>query len=461
MFSSRSFRFFIVLSIFLCLGVAFSVHADTTDPCDTSIAGQTNAQLQAALNACNADIAKWTTILNNTKQDSASYARDVAALTAKINVAQANIKAKNIAIANLTKDISNKQSTINSLEDQITQGKATLAEILRKTSQIDSYSLPEAILSDKGLSDFFVDVNAYSATDKALENVFAELQNNMTQTQAEKNALKKQQDAETNARAAIEVAKQQVEISQAQKQALLTDSKNKEMAYSQVLADRQAKAAQIRAALFPLRDAGPIPFGTALQYANDASAKTGVRPALILGILQQESNLGQNVGTCVIVDLTSGETKSINTGKIFPNGISPNRDLPVLQSLLATLGRDPFSTKVSCPLSYGYGGAMGPAQFLPSTWKIMSGRLSSVLGKPTPDPWNAQDAIMAMALFLKDLGASTGTYVNERTAACKYYSGMNCYSSSGRPNVGLSYGLSVMAKAQNIQLTMIDPLQGI
>jgi membrane-bound lytic murein transglycosylase B len=250
-----------------------------------------------------------------------------------------------------------------------------------------------------------------------------------------------------------------VEVANNQKKTLLADSQNKEKSYAQVLADRQAKAAKIRAILFPLVDAGAIPFGTALAYAEQASAKTGVRAALILGILQQESNLGANVGRCVITDLSTGQTKNVTSGYVWKNGIHPTRDLPLLQKILGNLGRDPLTTRVSCPIAGvpGYGGAMGPTQFIPSTWNIVAGKAASYLGKDTADPWNPADAIMASAILLQGNGAAAGTYEAERNAACKYYSGRVC---SAAKHIA-SYGNQVMGRASNIQLTMIDPLQNI
>ncbi|MFH1473132.1 MAG: lytic murein transglycosylase, partial [bacterium] len=424
--------------------------------CSDQVSGKSRAQLEADLEACNKEIEQWTDTLNKTRADSASFSRDVAALTAKINAAQASIKGKNIAIANLSKDIATKQAKISELDSRLAKGKQTVADILRKTNEIDSYSLAEAILGGKDFSEFFIDVDSYASTEKALEILFQELRGTRALTEAEKTELNKKKQAEANAKAVIEAAKKEVEVSQTEKKNLLAISQSKEKTYSQVLADRQARAAQIKAILFPLRDAGAIPFGTALQYAETANAKTGVRPALILGILQQESNLGANVGSCVITDINSGGTRSVNSGKVFSNGIHPTRDLPLLQSLLPALGRDPLNTKVSCPISstFGYGGAMGPAQFIPSTWKIMQNKVGDALGKDTPDPWAPADAIMAMALFLKDLGASAGTYTAERNAACRYYGGgSSCTTTTA------SYGNSVMAKATDIQNNMINPLQ--
>lgn len=427
--------------------------------CTSQIAGKSRAQLEAELEACNQEIAQWQTTLNNTKQESASFARDVAALTAKINAAQANIKGKNIAITNLTKDIAVKQSEITVLDDRIIKGKRAIAAILRKTNDINSYSLLETVLSDKNLSEFFVDMDAYASTEEALDNLFDELRTVKALTENEKAALAKKRRLEAAAKAALEASKKVVEVANAEKKTLLAVSQNNERTYSQVLADRQTKAAQIRAVLFPLVDAGAIPFGTALQYAETAGRYTGVRPALILGVLQQESNLGANVGRCVITNLSTGETRNPTTGYVWKNGIHPTRDLPLLQNILNNLGRDPLSTKVSCPIAGvpGYGGAMGPTQFIPSTWNLIAPKISTATGKPTPDPWNPADAIMAAAVLLAGNGAATQDWINERTAACKYYSGRICGTASHIMN----YGNQVMSRASTIQLTMIDPLQNL
>jgi len=452
-----------IFALVLTLGfLTVSNYTSAQNVCTDQILGKSRSQLEQELEACNKEIMEWTETLNKTKKDSASFTTDIAALTAKINIAKTNIKGKNIAIANLTKDIAIKQSKISILNARITKGQKAIADILRKTNDINSYSLIEAMLSDKNLSEFFVDIDTYASAERALANLFAELRTVRTLTEAEKTALNKKREAEAAARASLEASKKEVEVDQAEKKTLLAINKTKEKTYGQVLADRQAKAAQIRAVLFPLRDAGAIPFGTALQYAETASAKTGVRPAFILAILQQESNLGANVGSCVIINLATGETKGVNTGRTFSNGIHPTRDLPLLQTILGNLGRNALETRVSCPIVGvpGYGGAMGPAQFIPSTWNLIENKIASAVGKTTPDPWNPADAIMASAILLANLGADTRDFTNERTAACRYYSGKTCYT-NGRANIGLSYGNQVMARASNIQLTMINPLQNL
>ena len=219
----------IIFALVLILGffaVSNPNHILAQDACTDEILGKSRTRLEQELEACEREIAKWTATLNN-------------------------IKGKNIAIANLTKDIATKQSEISVLDTRITKGKKAIADILRKTNDINSYSLAEAMLSDKNLSEFFVDIDTYASAEQALANLFAELRKVRALTESEKTALNKKREAEAAARAALETSKKEVEIANAEKKTLLAVSQSREKTYEQVLADRQAKAAQIKAVLFP------------------------------------------------------------------------------------------------------------------------------------------------------------------------------------------------------------------
>ena len=92
-------------------------------------------------------------------------------------------------------------------------------------------------------------------------------------TERQRQQLKTKEELEMDAKQALESAKRKVELTEDEKQKLLSVSKSKEKTYEQLLAERKAKAAQIRSALFSLRDSSAIPFGDALAYAEAASAK--------------------------------------------------------------------------------------------------------------------------------------------------------------------------------------------
>jgi membrane-bound lytic murein transglycosylase B len=227
-----------------------------------------------------------------------------------------------------------------------------------------------------------------------------------------------------------------------QKEYLIKINKTNEKTYTQVLADQQAKAAEIRAKLFKLAGGSvAIPFGTALQYAQSASAKTGVSPAFVLAILTQESALGANVGKCYLSDTTTGAGYNVNTKVQYSNVMKPSRDLSPFLQITSRLGMDPLKTVISCPIpsAGGYGGAMGPAQFIASTWQTVSSRVSAITG--SSNPWGARDSITASSIYLSDLGANS-SYASQIKAACRYY---------GTGGSSCSYGTSVMSKVSGIQ----------
>ncbi len=372
---------------------------------------------------------------------------DVAYLNSQIKALQTKVKARALAIAQLKIAIKEKVATIGKLSEKIEKQHASIAQLLRNTNDFDNESFVHLVLSDSTLSDFYSDLESYASIKQAVKISVDEIRGIKTETETEKQDLEKKQNAEADAKADLESAQKKTSQSEAEKKQLLALSKNKEAEYKQLAAEKKAKADKIRSALFPLRDSAAIPFGTALTYAEAAQKKTGVRPAFVLAILQQESNLGANVGSCVITNLTTGETKGVKSGTIFANGIHPTRDLPLLQTIVTSVGRDPLTTRVSCPLaSGGYGGAMGPAQFIPSTWNMMKSRVANALGKVVPDPWNPQDAIMASSFLLSDNGAGVGGYTAERTAALKYFAGGNW----AKPGNAF-YGDQVMGRVAKIQ----------
>jgi hypothetical protein len=153
---------------------------------------------------------------------------------------------------------------------------------------------------------------------------------------------------------------------------------------------------------------------------------------------------------------SNGDGAGSRTGTIYRKVMNPTRDVPPFLIITGELGLDPHNTLVSCPQSVGWGGAMGPAQFIPSTWMIVRDKVASYLGKSTTNPWDPIDAFMASSIYLADLGAGKGGYSAERNAACRYFSGSACSKSS----LIAGYGDSVIVKATNIQENMIDVIQG-
>lgn len=459
----------IVTVIFICT-VFFSSMSGVSSQ---EISAQERARLEAEYNSLKKEIADLQKNLDALVSQKNTLKGDVSLLTAQIAKAEKEIKQRNITLTTLNSEINKKITSINFLEKKITNDKKLLANLLKKKNQNEVEPIFYLLLSSDNLSELITDIDNISSVNQGLQDLFVELGDAKAKTLEEKEMLDDRKNKELDAKYEVELKKKEIAKDEADKKKLLNIAIKTESNYQQVLADRQRKAEAIRSALFDLRDAGGISFAKALEYANYASVKTGVRSAMILAILSQESDLGKNIGSCYVSNLTTGDGVGKNTGSPFQRvmyaplpGSTSNRpnDAAAFQKITSDLGLVWATTPVSCPLGAvyyvgrGFGGAMGPSQFIPSTWQGFVPRLKNVLGVSTPNPWDPKHAIMATALYIADLGAGSGTYTAERNAACKYYSGAAC--TPGRKPANTFYGDQVIAKAEKFQ-NDIDFLKNI
>jgi len=433
---------------------------------DSADVAARRAELERTLAQIEAQIEAQKEILDDKQRERVSLERDIAILDAQIKKAKLSIKARDLTIQKLTTDIGTKSSTIDALDEKLQREKASLANILRKTNEIDNRTLVEFILDSEDVSDFFTDLDAFTVVKGALRESFYEIANTKTVTADEKSTLEVKRSEEHNLRTIQVLEKQKIEEQERKRSEILRVTKGQEAEYQKLIGSIEKTAAQIRAELFTLRDSAAIPFGEALELANFASSKTGVRPALILGVLKQETKLGEFLGT---------GTYSVD--------MHPTRDVPVYLELTRVLGLDPAKMPVSKQPGYGWGGAMGPAQFIPSTWACFGGlvnvsngkcgavsgsyagpwkydagkdKIRQLVGKNSPaNPWENKDAFMASGLLLKDNGAARGTYASERLAALRYFAG---WGNAEKPAYAF-YGEGVMGFAGEFQ-KLIDQLGG-
>lgn len=445
------FSFLLITSILFAGSInPLSVHADQA----LQNAQADRARLQSEYDQLVQEIAQKQKELDDQKGHSVSLSRDIAILTTQIKKAKLDIQAKNLVIKKLGGEITQKNQAIETLTTKIDTEKESLSQLIRKDRELDDKPLLSFILSRDSLSDAYGDIDAFASLKKGIKKSVDEINGIKVETESEKKTLEQKKNQAIDVKVQLETTKQKVESDEVQKQQLLSISKDKEKEYQQVLAAKAKRRAEILAILFNLRDASAIPFGKALEYANNASKSTGVTPAFILAIITQESNLGTDQGSCYVTNMDTGAGISSRSNKSYPNVMKPIRDTAPFMDITLALGRDPYKTLVSCPIasagSSSWGGAMGPAQFIPSTWKGIKNRVANALGVKVSDPWNPPDAFMASALFLADLGGVGDSYTSQIRAACKYY---------GSGGSTCAYGRQVMARADSIQKKMIDPLQ--
>lgn len=451
----------LVLLVFL-FGV-FEVGNISLAQTSSTLSPEDKVRLQAEFDSLQKEIADLQKNLDTLVLQKNTLKGDVSLLTAQIAKAEKEIKQRGITLTTLNTEIKQKVDNITSLEARIENDKKLLANLLKKKSQNEVEPIFYLLLSSADLSGLITDMDNIGSVNQGLQDLFAELRGVKTETQKEKEALDTKKNQELDAKYEVEQKKKAIVKNETEKKDLLNLTVKTESSYQTVLVDKQRRAEIIRSALFDLRDAAGISFAKALEYATYAAEKTSVRAAMILAILSQESDLGKNIGSCYVSDLTTGDGVGKNTGSKFGQVMKAPRDTVPFEQITKGLGLIWSVTPVSCPLGAvyyvgrGFGGAMGPSQFIPSTWQLFVPRLKTALGVSLPNPWDPKHAVMATAMYISDLGASSGTYTGERNAACRYYSGRAC--DNVKP-YNTSYGNSVIAKAEKFQAD-IDFLKSI
>lgn len=393
------------------------------------------ARLEAQLQQVERQILNQRVLVEGKRAERQSLERDLDIIDGEITQAQLGIEARAVAIAQLNDQIGDKEEVIIILNERLVKQRASLAELIRQTQSVDDYSLVEVMLSNKSFSEFFTDVESFRTVKDSLNNSLSALAEIKQDTEVQKTSLEQKQIDEAQMKQAQEIEKANIEAQEAQKERILTTTRGQEDAYQELLEAQQKTAAQLKAQLFQLLGGGgAIPFPDAVALAQVAESLTGTPAALILAILEQESSYGSNIGGCTMGDVSSGR-----------DIMHPDRDKPPFLVIAAELGFDPATQQVSCPLRrsdgtrIGWGGAMGPSQFIPSTWAIYGGfkrdssgiysyvqsqdAIRTLLGKSVPgNPFVNQDAFLATGLLLRDNGAN-GNYASDRLAALRYYAG--------------------------------------
>ena len=378
-------------------------------------------QLEQQLQAVESQIAALEQQLSTTKGEKKTLANKIKQLRNEQTRLQLQIKATNIKLNTLDKKITVTVKNIETNTVRIARLKTDLSKLIRLLHQKDQELLLLRLFTEKGISQAFTEVNNYHKLSNSLGSLVQETRKAQQELNTQQTAYEEQQD---DARELLSIAKiQQNSLTgKLDEQArLLEATQGLETTYQNLLKDSKKQAAEIRSRIYDLLGVSTqITFGQAVAIAQAVDKQTGVPAAFLLAILTQESNLGKNVGTCN----RPGDPPEKGWRVIM----KPTRDQEPFIAITAELGRDPDITPVSCPMrnkdgsQLGWGGAMGPAQFIPSTWMGYKDKVSAMTGKSPANPWDIRDAFMAAALLLKNNGAND-TKDGQWKAAMRYFSG--------------------------------------
>jgi peptidoglycan hydrolase CwlO-like protein len=376
-------------------------------------------------------ISKYRAGIRSNQEKARTLETDIAILDGQINSAELEIQRVDLIIRNLNNKIAEKEASIREIERQVDLEKTALAVLIREISLYDDVSLLEIILGRDQLSDFLSELRSLENFQGQIQQVLKEIYVLKSDLEQQKVILNEEKEEQIALRFIQEEQRMSLESNKNQKKTLLNQTKGQENLFSQLVQKTELDIEVIKNRLYFLKGIitdGQLRFEDAYKFAKFAAIYTGIRPAFLLAILSRESGLGKNVGT--------------GTWRV---DMKPSQRKYYLQ-ICDKLGISPDKYLVSKKVWYGWGGAMGPAQFMPATWLGYETRVTEITGNNPASPWNVKDAFVASALYLVNKGADQKTYDTEWKSAMIYLAGSNW----SKPYLAF-YGDQVMALAAQFQ----------
>jgi peptidoglycan hydrolase CwlO-like protein len=401
-------------------------------------------------------IEQYEANIEKTEKEKRTLRNQISILRNRIAKLDAQIRQGNIAIRNLGVQITDIENSIEDTSLRIKNSRERLAALLRVINRDAQQPLVEIFLAGETLSDFFNNLNALEILNTKNKEIFNELVELKFSLDEQKELTEDQRRKEKSIVSERLLLKQERVKAREEQERLMRMTEAEHREYLRKKREAEESVAEIRARIVRLLD---VPEGELLSFeellgvARWVQTETGIRPAFLLSIIAQESAMGRNVGGCHLVNFETSEGVCVRLGGIctyigrrVPRIMIPSH-IPYFLNITRELGRDPKNTPVSCVMlrdgrPFGFGGAMGPAQFIPKTWMLVRDEVSVVINR-FPNPWKIHDSFLASGMYLRKHGGTE----NELRAAMRYFSG-----SRWSPWEERIYGRPVITRANCFQV---------
>ena len=396
---------------------------------------------QQQINEIQRQIDEYQKQIETNRSQAWTLETEISSLNAQIKQIELTIRSLELSINQTSIEISDTESKISDAENKIATHKDAIAQFLKITNENDQKTLTEILLSNENLSDFFTAINDVRVNQEKLQATIIEMKQLKIEQEAEQEKLEDKRSEFERLRGLESIEKRSLGQNKLTKDKILKDTKGQEKKFQELVVKSQKNIEALRSQITYLELNG-VTAEEAVKYGQLAAIATNIRPAYLIAVLEVESGLGRNVGKCNRVE----DPPEKHWEKIMHT-----RDHQPFLLITSRLGLNPETTAVSCPQyvngkRYGWGGAMGAAQFIPSTWLAYEAEVSGIVDR-TANPWNIEDAFMAAAVKLARGGANVKTRATEIAASKAYYSG-NSRCSSAPCN---SYANAIQRKATDIE----------
>src|SRR3989344_2197452 len=346
--------------------------------------------------------------LQNVDKEKRTLANETETVNSEIKSRELEIRKLDVAIRKAGIEIKNKSERIAVLSQKIGKNRKALASSLFVLYTYGQDNTLSVLLKNQNLSDFFGALHGIEKVQSSIETSLGEFKEERELVEREKAELQEFEEEQQDLKALQEVERRFLAQKKKEKEELLRLTKGKEALFQQLLQSKKRDITTLKTQLFYLEKTG-ITAEEAVRLATLAANRAGIRPAFLLALLEVET--GQQFEDGVIsvgTNLGTGNWKR-DLYDCYVNLRRPGTaeaEKRAFMEITGKLGLDPDRMPVSRKPNYGCGGAMGSAQFLPTTWLRFESKVSSLTGHNPPSPCNVEDAFTASAVFLASAGAN-------------------------------------------------------
>jgi len=327
-----------------------------------------------------------------------------------IDSVRSQIQKTENTIKDFDQKINIKQNQVEEIEKRINFQRGILKEYVR-LMRYGNDELDLILMNQKkDIGDYFATMDNFEIVQVKIKSTLDEVKKDRVKLQKERTVLEDDRTEQERIRILQDDQKKTLEYEENKKNLFLRKTQED-------ISLLDIERSDLRRQLNALQSLGePISLEQAIEAAEYASKKTDVRTAFLLGVLRVESNLGQNVGGGTYkVDMNPSQRDTFK---------DICKDLGYKASKMPVSKRHCYNTNASDGCG-GWGGAMGPAQFMPTTWIGYKDRVKKITGHKA-DPWDLDDALIAMGLKLSAIsGVTSHKRSAEKQAASMYLAGGN------------------------------------
>lgn len=435
----KRFKFSVIIIIILVSNAWITNHAFSASQGVLSEIEEKSKQIQEL----EKQIQNLENQISKKRGESRTLENEVSQLDSRVKSIQLEIRKLQLSIGQMNDEITETNGKIKESEETIDKQKLALAQIIKVLSRNDNENLTQIIFKYDSISDFFSYLNNIQNTQDNLRISIQKIRNVKIELEETKEELSNKKFELERLRSFQEIERSSLNGAKKEKDRLLKETKGQESKFQKLIQQSKFDIEKIREQVTFLQQNG-ISVEDAVKFAQLAAIRVGIRPGFLLAILEVESEMGKRVGTGNWLD---------DMYNCYLRLRKPQRaetEKNAFFAIISKLGLDPNSVKVSREPNYGCGGAMGPAQFIPSTWLAYEGEVARLTGHNPPNPWSIEDSFMASAIKLARGGANTKTAQGEIRASKSYISGNpNCSSS-----ICKYYSNTVQRKADQIEASL-------